>query len=54
MSSMFARLAALAACAALLGLAGCGNLPMRGDAADARPGVTVYGTADVGVGRSNR
>lgn len=54
MPSMMARLVLLAACAATFGLAGCGSLPARGDAADAAPGISVYGTADVGWGRTGR
>lgn len=52
MPRTLARLAALAGLA--LGLAGCGQLPVRSDAASATPGVTVYGTADVGWGRVGR
>lgn len=52
MRSTMTRLAALVACA--LGLTGCGQVPVRGDAASASPGVTVYGTADVGWGRVGR
>ena len=54
MRSMMARLAGLAALAATLGLAACGYLPVQGDAASATPGVTVYGSADVGWGRTGR
>ncbi|MBK8667440.1 MAG: hypothetical protein IPN21_16415 [Burkholderiales bacterium] len=54
MPPMIARLAVWTACAAALGLAGCGQLPARGDAADATPGISVYGTADVGWGRTGR
>ncbi len=37
--------------AAALTLAGCGATPHNPDTAGATSGVTVYGTADVGVGR---
>ncbi len=52
MRSTIARLAALAGL--MFGLAGCSQLPTQGDAASATPGITVYGTADVGWGRTGR
>lgn len=44
-------------CAALLAtltVTACANSAARADAAGATPGVTVYGTADGGVGRVAR
>ena len=36
---------------AALGLAACAGTPTSSDATSAKPGVTVYGTADAGIGR---
>ncbi|MDO5626639.1 MAG: hypothetical protein Q4G71_18365 [Pseudomonadota bacterium] len=48
----------LAACIGLLAtaltLAGCGATPHNPDTANASPGITVYGTADAGIGRVRR
>ncbi|MFT3778629.1 MAG: hypothetical protein QM772_10235 [Ottowia sp.] len=43
-----------AALLAALGLAACAGTPTSSDAASAKPGVTVYGTVDAGVGRTSR
>ena len=45
---------AAAALAALMLTACSGGAATRSDAASATPGVTVYGTADGGVGRIGR
>lgn len=44
----------LGAAATLLALAGCAGTPVASDAAQAQPGVTVYGTVDAGISRSKR
>jgi hypothetical protein len=40
--------------AALAALAGCAGTPRNPEVEAATPGVTVYGTADAGVGRIGR
>lgn len=54
MRTLLARLAMLAALGVTSGLSGCSGVPVHGDAANVQPGVTVYGTADVGRGRVGR
>jgi alkylhydroperoxidase/carboxymuconolactone decarboxylase family protein YurZ len=54
MRTLLARLAMLAALGVASGLGGCSGVPVHSDAANAQPGVTVYGSADVGWGRVGR
>lgn len=39
---------------AALGLSACAGTPTSSDATSAKPGVTVYGTVDGGIGRTAR
>lgn len=53
-TTLLRRLLCAGGMAALLALAGCAGTAPGGDAAQAQPGVTVYGTVDAGVSRSKR
>lgn len=48
------RLAVAGALAWVVVLAGCSGTNVRNPDTAASPGVTVYGTVDAGVGRTNR